>query len=453
MEPKTLDQIRTEVFDEWSARPGKFTPYEMEEEIAKRFNAQFPATQELMHKPWTEEQREQRMNTTREVQEANQRNLRHVEQLLEPEKIPYQFTSVASTDVITQPDIDQPWVVKGMIPEKEITLISGSPGCGKSFISLHFALCISCGVPAFMPKTIELGADAFAGFLTPNTKKVLYIDEENPEWQTQKRIKKMVNGLSEDIRKLHTQHPFYIGQHQGLKIDQPEKLAALKNEILAKKIEVVIIDTFLAIHNAEENSAKEVGRIYDLLKELGTVHGNGKRLTFILLHHNRKMGQFERVGQESARGSNAILGMVGSHILVHHDWLENRKGIKVTLTQTKTRDIAPFETFEANIEDNDDETMTTVCYGKRADVKISKVLQCQDAIMEAIQQNGYVMRKEILEQWKDYGVSNKKDALRVLLEKKIISEERVQNGRKRDTRYTLKCQVSDEQIGVESAFT
>ena len=395
MEPKTQEQIRNEVFAEWAKEPGRFSPADIEVEVQRRYEMQFPVPERPQAVPI-------------------------------PPKPSFRLQTIRQQDLLAQPDEEQPWVVVGVVPEEEMTVITGEPGCGKSYISLYLAIHIACGTSAFSPKNIAEGEDAFTGFVVPQAKRVLYIDEENPIRQTRRRLRKMVAGLPADIQKLFATSELLFAQRQGLKIDNQEKHAALKKEIADKKIEVVIIDMLRDIHTSEENSSTEMARAYDLVKELETTNGDQKKkqLTFIILHHNRKAGQFERNGSESPRGSNVTEGVAGSRILVRSEWLSNKLGIKVILTQKKTRDIAPFQAFEAIIEDNPEKTKTEIYFTKFVEEKMSVLLECTDAIVDLIKEVGEKNRKEIIALLPDYSSATKDRALKNLKTRKILSVSR-----------------------------
>lgn len=410
-EKKSLSQIREEVFTEWSNKPGQFSPWQLEKEIDKRFNAQFPKD-ESAYQPWTEQDRAQTATP------------------IPPTAVPpaprKELEVLSARDLLNQQLGTQPWVIQQIMPAGEITLLSGSPGCGKSLLALYMAARVACGLPCFLSRektsTDDGGvvAPPFSGFAVNRAVPVLYVDEENPKRSMQQRLQKITSVFppEQSVTKLTTN--LYFLSNAGIKIDNEESFLQLQVAVAAYAIEVLVIDTFLDIHSGEENSAKDIGVVYGKLKRLMATHNDDRILSILLLHHNRKLGQFERVGMESARGSIAIAGMVGSHIMVKSEWLENQRGITTILTQVKTRDITPFTAFEAKIEDNEEKTKTDIYFSKNVEERVSKMMECTDAIVEFIKQRGASTRKEIIKMLPDYAPATKDRAIKNLKERKIL---------------------------------
>src|SRR5687767_3851000 len=65
------------------------------------------------------------------------------------------------------------FLVNHLIPQGGLTLLSGNPGCGKSWLMLEIAKCVGIGDPLFIGK--EITPESFERFKT-KMGKVLYID-------------------------------------------------------------------------------------------------------------------------------------------------------------------------------------------------------------------------------------------------------------------------------------
>lgn len=92
----------------------------------------------------------------------------------------------------------------------------------------------------------------------------------------------------------------------GATINAPE-VAALVEEITARRIDVLIVDPFVSSHQVNEN---DNGAIDLVAKEWGRVAELGN-CAIELVHHTRKLGG-EEASSESSRGAVALLGAARS---------------------------------------------------------------------------------------------------------------------------------------------
>jgi RecA-family ATPase len=140
------------------------------------------------------------------------------------------------------------WVVQKLIPSESIVAISGYPASYKTWLVLEIANKVANGLSLF---------DEF-----PTTKMgVLIIDEENGERQLQKMFKSL--GVSTENSNI----PIFFMSYHGFKVtpEHMERLIETMKEINAK---IVIFDSLIRIHTGNENSAKEMAQVFDLLKEI-----------------------------------------------------------------------------------------------------------------------------------------------------------------------------------------
>lgn len=96
---------------------------------------------------------------------------------------------------------------------------------------------------------------------------------------------------------------------EGLTIHEPVN-AALVAEILARKIDVLIIDPFVSSHRAEEN---DNGQVDAIAKQWASI-ARKANCSIVLVHHSRKLGG-QIVDAEAARGASA-LGNAARSVLV-----------------------------------------------------------------------------------------------------------------------------------------
>jgi archaellum biogenesis ATPase FlaH len=184
----------------------------------------------------------------------------------------------ATTDVlnifsIEVPDVD--FIVRDILPRGNVVLVTGDPGCGKSFFMLRMGVSIAMG-------TEFLGCACEA---TP----VLIIDKENPIQLQRQRLRILAGGPV-----------------PGLKIwggwlpDPPPMLDdARLLRIARQERPVIVFDSLVRFHDVDENSASEMRHVMAHVRRLAVAGA-----TVILLHHKPKSDE------SLYRGSSDILAAV-----------------------------------------------------------------------------------------------------------------------------------------------
>jgi hypothetical protein len=156
------------------------------------------------------------------------------------------------------------WHVKGVLPKAELVVAYGPSGSGKSFFAFDMVAAIATGTRWHGRKTtkarvVYIVAEGAAGFLN--------------------RLKAYVNT--------------HAGSFPGLNIiaDAPNLLGEQDSAALAKEIEasggadLIVIDTLAACSpGADENAAKDMGKVIDHCKQLH----KATRATVLLIHHSGK---------------------------------------------------------------------------------------------------------------------------------------------------------------------
>ncbi|MCF8014065.1 AAA family ATPase, partial [Candidatus Woesearchaeota archaeon] len=221
-------------------------------------------------------------------------------------------------------DIEKPiWNIEGILPEKGIGIIGGDVGCGKSLISINIADCISTGKPLFGKfKTVK--------------GKVLIIDKENAETWIQQRCLKIVKkceGL-DDVR-------FVIEKDVKLDNFSPwfQRLDALISEF---NPDVIIIDSAVRFIDGDENSSKDIRKIYEFIRPLINKHN----VSWILLHHLRK--GYGNKSVNDLRGSGDFGAFVDVIIMV------SKNGDVLTVKQEKNRHQKPLCPFKVTFIDTEE---------------------------------------------------------------------------------------------------
>ena len=185
---------------------------------------------------------------------------------------------------------EKKWVVENIFERATIGQLSAAPNQWKTWTMWHMAICIATGRKVF---------DKFE----VNKQGVLIVNEEDPEMMLKERSL-MLLGEVEDM-------PLYIHAEKGIKLED-KTVSKLIEEVKEKKLGVIIFDSLSVIHTADENSAQEMGAVFEQMKRF-TREG----ITVFFTNHHRKksLKRWEKDDlQEQVRGSSVINAVPSGHI-------------------------------------------------------------------------------------------------------------------------------------------
>lgn len=206
-------------------------------------------------------------------------------------------------DLLSMDTPDEVWIVEKLIPQG-ITLLTGAPRSCKTYIMQDMALAVIQGKP-------------FLGHFETTQTNILIIDEENNKALAKKRFSSL--GAPAGLK-------IHISSLRNVKIDSIASMEETLEYCKGNDIKLVIMDSLVRMHSADENSASGMSQALQGLKIL-TRAG----ISIILIHHHRKQQAGSKLGFESVRGSSDIFAFVDCHIGVE------RNERKITLIQDKLR--------------------------------------------------------------------------------------------------------------------
>lgn len=216
---------------------------------------------------------------------------------------------------------DQEYIVDRLIPASSITILSGQSRSFKTYTLLEIALAAAKGEPLF------------GQFSTQKTG-VLIIDEENGERLMQKRLKQLhaVENL-----------PIYISSFGGFQLDDShiEQVLSFCSE---NNIGLVIIDALIRVHSADENSARDMSKVFQKLRSF-----TKQDVAILVTQHHRKMGTMSMGAGNEMRGSSDILAAVDSHVGV-----ARKEKFYLTFTQEKQRYDVELDPFQVKVNVDED---------------------------------------------------------------------------------------------------
>jgi len=226
------------------------------------------------------------------------------------------------------------WLVDGIIPKEGISIIAGAPGYGKSWLLLDLAIDLSTG-------------SKWLGKFITCPSKVMYIDEESSKNLLRYRLRKLLNfkELKSDLLRIN----FYIGE--GLSFSNPKSLENLKYNIQISNSSIVIVDSLIRVHSAEENNATAMAEMFSKVKQIVREFN----CTIIFADHTRKQGFIESSVDQQLRGTSEKMAAIDSSLVL------NRIGNNLLIDHAKSRFSEPIKSFEVGIVDIDS-TKTQVRY-------------------------------------------------------------------------------------------
>ncbi len=308
----------------------------------------------------------------------------------------HSFNPILARDLLRLEIGDQDWVVDKLIPIEGITVISGAPKSYKSWIALHIALCIS------------EGKDVFGKYPTKKSD-VLIIDEENNRRIIKQRLEKLNSPTDSEIR--------FVTQ-ENLSIEDSDHRKAIKKLCVESDTQVIILDSLIRIHRADENSAGEMAEVFAGIKELAS---EGR--TVIVLHHERKETGYKSSAQMRMRGSSDISAAVDSHLSVRKDPADQTK---MLVEQAQLRCAPPEEPFEVQLEETDDKISFQYIGSTEVTKKETALEKSITAVRLLLEKHPEgLLHKEIvdtLQKSDGLGVKNVRNAIKELKEDDLLQE-------------------------------
>ncbi len=280
------------------------------------------------------------------------------------------------------------WMIHRILPENQITVISGPPGSFKTMTTLDWAIAVAAGEKAY-------------GYFETLPSDVLLVSEDGDH---KRIVKKRIIFLTETPNSR-----FHLLIGTGFKVEKNavDKLLVL---VKARGIKFVIFDSFRAImpSDKEENAAGAVREVINRLRPL-TLAG----ATILIIHHDRKKPVNLRgytstdpndLG-EMMSGSVDIRGAVDCHLAIGagKDKKENQFYIVVTQTKCREDELLPaFKVFVNKEKDSEGQTIKMkLVYGGEYKMETAEetVNKAKEAILEFVDKSTekYVWRQTITE--------------------------------------------------------
>jgi hypothetical protein len=179
----------------------------------------------------------------------------------------------------------------GFIRSRTITMLSAEPFTGKTMLMLGITLGLASGLPVL-------------GYPPQGRQRVLFMGQDAPTWDYFGQAVKLWLGLGSPA----IPNPPLFFLNKGWQLTDPLFSSFITDCVRVHGTTVLMLDTLLSFHSAEENSNKEMAVVMNLLKSLR----DKLSLTIIFSHHTSKAPG--NSGTYSARGASVISGSVDFHL-------------------------------------------------------------------------------------------------------------------------------------------
>ena len=292
---------------------------------------------------------------------------------------PFEVMTVAQFLGAGSDQID--WCIEGILPSEGVGILAAPAGYGKSWMTLDLAL--ECC----------LGGNWLGKFPAKKVK-VLYFDEESSPPLLRKRLNKLLIGKG--VTKETLDIELVVGQ--GLCFSDQFSVLQLRELMIKHQPGLVIVDSLIRVHKAEENSAKEMANVFGVIKSIIREF----KCAFLFCDHQRKPGPFSGGMDLLLRGSTEKAAFVDT-------LLSLRKKEKLLVVEhSKSRFAEAVSSFLVVIEDPT-ETSTKVSYSGEADVQVQeeRMKMVMDFLSATLKGKDWVSRAEIVAKSKDLTLSEK----------------------------------------------
>ena len=221
------------------------------------------------------------------------------------------------SDVLEYPPVE--YVIEPFLPAGAVVNLTAYTGTGKSVLASAMSISTMSGLPL-------LGR-----FDVRRQGAVLYFDEESPRSYLKDRLLKM--GFRAD-------DPFHLVHFQGLKLDCAADFDIMRELVAKYSPTLVVFDTLIRFHTADENSASEMAVV------MGRVRALANMGPCVLVQiHQSKQGDL----RTRSRGSSDIVGAADLELALT---VKDEEHGLLTLQSVKAR-MAPIPPVTLRIQEVD----------------------------------------------------------------------------------------------------
>jgi hypothetical protein len=160
---------------------------------------------------------------------------------------PSAFPSEDLADILARPAPPVPWAVEGILAERDIAIISGAGGIGKSWLALAIAL------------TLAAGVDLFGRFRVTRPYRVAILDLESSPWEVDQRLHRLAAGMGLGPEQLRGRVRII---RQRLRLDVSEDVRRLSASLKTWGSKFLLVDSLRRAFAGDENSSSDVSDLF-----------------------------------------------------------------------------------------------------------------------------------------------------------------------------------------------
>jgi len=301
-------------------------------------------------------------------------------------------------ELLSLPVPDTEWLVEGVLPPEGIGIIAGQPGCGKTWMLADLMLEMSRG-------------GKWLGRFPTKKGTVLCIDEESPRGLLPTRYRKLLLAKGIDAERLDA----HLLLGQGFSFSNPSHVTQLRDVLSRLRPILIIVDSLIRVHSAEENSASEMSTVFAVVKAIAREF----HCAFLFADHMRK-GKPGETGLDQVRGSTEKAAFVDLLLVLR------KTEVGIVIEHVKSRFAEALPGFAVALEDPAPEKTTIRYLGDADTLKHEKALSKANPIIEQALAHGEpVSRKDIVSRAGEAGVTRKAidAALKALVEERKIQRD------------------------------
>jgi len=239
----------------------------------------------------------------------------------------------ASVDELLESDEMTEWIVEKIIPKNSITFISGLSETRKSWMLLDLALSAALGTKwmKVFPTTLQ---------------KVLLIDQERAKAESTRRLRQLIAGGGLDKSLFSDKLRVMTNTTINLSLDN--SFEAFKKKLVSIQPTLVLVDSFVTFHGADENHRSSLQVIFERVKQLQREFN----ATFVFLDHESKFVLSE-AGRNKEPNAHDLIGSSGK-VAAAESILTVRKNSETSsiVYHTKSTCGPALAPFVVSVEDN-----------------------------------------------------------------------------------------------------
>lgn len=162
------------------------------------------------------------------------------------------------------------WICEPFVARKSIGFVAGLPETQKTWLCIDFAVAAAAG------------NGLWAGLFPVTGCKTMFIDQERPREETQRRLDGVIAARGIDRKTLKGRLVVKCGTTIQLDIDS--SFQAFRSELLESRPELIVVDSLATIHKCSENDKMEMQAFFEKVKQLRNEIG----CAFVFIHHENK---------------------------------------------------------------------------------------------------------------------------------------------------------------------